>query len=276
MTLIYSNFPDNIKQVQRREQFIASSAGPQAILELFKIPFVASFQTPIYSFLLGERTTSYLLNVFPAAQGELSGVQDSRFNPNTSQTNSDGYCQDFKFYAHMTKRELMLNSVNHINNSSFLFTPGRDMNNSRSIFTTGRVKDNKQQLINTLDVSQIGMIGEKDIIQKFKQFNFVVKVAYVPGQPSLKNIIFPDKESAKQAHDIQESICFNLTWRAHLPTRRNHWKFEALTRLDIFDRSSRPYQIVSELKKGPVVTVDKIKYLGARIVDVENEGIVVV
>jgi hypothetical protein len=213
MTLIYSTFPGNLKQVQRREQFIASSAGAQAIPEFFKIPVVASFQNPIPSFLQGERTASYLVNVFPAAQGELSYVQDGRFNPNTSQTNSNGCCQDCKFYAHMTKRELMLNYLSHINNSSFLFTHGRVMNNSRSIFTNGRVKDKKQKrwLILTLEVSQIGVIGEMDIIQKFKESNFVVKVAYVPGQPSLKNIIFPDKESAKQAHDSQESIGFNLT-----------------------------------------------------------------
>jgi len=88
----------------------------------------------------------------------------------------------------------VLNSVDHMNNSSSLFTHDRVMHNSKSMFTNDSVKDNKQKrkLIVTLDESQIGVISKNDIIQKFKEFDFVVEVADVTGKPALSIIIFQD------------------------------------------------------------------------------------
>jgi len=186
----------------------------------------------------------------------LKGVSDNRKTLTKSGTGTKSS------YADLVKVRAMASTICSSTSSETSCTTG---------FSNMTIsKESPKSLLLTLPLNQVVRTG--NIRSNFLKFKFAVRVEPLKKQ-SCWLIIFQSIEEAKRALSLSRQIGYNLQPYANdeprklmRPTPRNPIDYRVLSKVTIRSGKSLHGDIVGELYKNKIVTINKIKGRRARII----------
>jgi len=147
-----------------------------------------------------------------------------------------------------------------------------DVSSATELSKTASSDESSKSLLLTLPLSQVVRTRTGNIRNRFLQFNLIVRVEPLKKR-SCWLIIFQSAEESKRALELRHQIGYDLEpyhdnqpRKLQRPTPRNPIKYRVLSKVTIRSGKSLHGDVVGELYKDKIITINKIKGRRARII----------